>query len=62
MLLKIDNLLSLSKAGKFNDDFWFACATASYQIEGGWDQDDKGRNIWDDFSHRRGPALEGPLI
>jgi len=45
--------------GSFPAGFKWSCATASYQIEGAWNKDGKGLNIWDEFSHYRGPAPDG---
>lgn len=38
----------------FRKDFVWGAATASYQIEGAFDEDGKGRNIWDEFTHTDG--------
>ena len=39
---------------KFPEKFLWGVATASYQIEGAFEEDGKGKNIWDTFSHTEG--------
>jgi beta-glucosidase len=41
----------------FPKDFVWGTATASYQIEGAWQEDGRGPSIWDTFSHTPGKVF-----
>ena len=46
-------------SSKFPSDFIWGTATASYQIEGAFDEDGRGASIWDTFSKTPGKVVNG---
>ncbi len=44
---------------QFPKGFVWGTATASYQIEGAWNEDGKGPSIWDTFCRQPGKILDG---
>lgn len=43
----------------FGKDFLWGSASAAYQVEGGYNQDGKGKSIWDVWSHLEGKTYNG---
>ncbi|CAB3258489.1 unnamed protein product [Arctia plantaginis] len=50
--------LSVKHQRSFAADFVFGCATASYQVEGAWNEDGKGENIWDHMTHNKPTVIK----
>ncbi|MCA1688516.1 MAG: family 1 glycosylhydrolase, partial [Actinobacteria bacterium] len=44
---------------RFPEGFLWGTATASYQVEGAVDEDERGPSIWDTFSHTPGKVYRG---
>ncbi|XP_026273946.1 cytosolic beta-glucosidase [Frankliniella occidentalis] len=46
---------------KLPDGFRFGASSAAYQVEGGWNADDKSPSIWDSYFHQRPGTPNGDV-
>lgn len=44
---------------KFSKDFLWGSASAAYQVEGAWNEDNKGMSIWDEYVRIPGTTYKG---
>ena len=44
---------------QFPPGFVWGASTASYQVEGAWNEDGKGESVWDHFAHLPGRIDNG---
>ncbi|XP_025206928.1 lactase-phlorizin hydrolase-like [Melanaphis sacchari] len=47
---------------QFPDDFLIGTGSAAYQIEGGWDSDNKSPSIWDQYFHSKNIIVSNPSV
>lgn len=47
------------KLTPFPSDFLWGSASAAYQVEGAWDEDGKGKSVWDEFVRIPGKTFKG---